>query len=197
MGRLAFSENLFSLKKPAWFRLISAILLLVYTSDLIGMDLIRTREAYAQSVVLAPQPGILLAASEVGSLPLLKAIAIDPVDPLKIDFLVDAGDHLKADEKDSTRLIKYFLTFLTIPEKDLWVNLSPSEPDRIVNFALGGTAVGEDMLKEDYLLKQLAASMTFPDRDPGKTFWEKIRGRIKKQYGDIDLPLDTFSKVWI
>ncbi len=197
MGRSVFPGSFFSLKKPAWFRLTSAILLLAYTSDLIGMDWIRTREAYAQSVVMAPRPGVLVPASQAGSLPLLKAIAIDPADPLKIDFLVDAGDHLKADEKASTRLVQYFLTFLTIPEKDLWVNLSPLEPERIINRALGRTAVGEDMLKEDYLLKQLAASMTFPDQDPGKAFWAKIRSRIQKQYGDIDLPLDTFSKVWV
>jgi len=34
------------------------------------------------------------------------------------------NDELK---DESRKLIKYFLASLTIPEKDLWVNLSPSD----------------------------------------------------------------------
>ncbi len=185
------------LKQRAWFRLLCLTVLVTYCIDLVGMDLLRTREAYAQSVVVAPVPGVLLPSSAPGSSPLLKAISLDPADPFKINFLVDAGDHARVDEKESSRLIKYFLTCLTIPEKDLWVNLSPSEPGRIVDKRLGATTVGADMLREDYLLKQLAASMTFPDREPGKAFWKQVYVRIKKKYGDLDLPVDTFSKVWV
>jgi biotin carboxyl carrier protein len=165
--------------------------------DLISADMLRVREAYAQNIVMDPAPGVLLSASPAVSSPVLKAISIDLLDPFKMDFLVDAGDRVKVDEKESSQLIKYFLTFLTIPEEALWVNLSPSEPDRIVDPALGGTPVGEDMLKQDYLLKQLSASMTFPDRAPGKAFWEQVYSSIKKQYGNVDLPLNTFSKVWV
>jgi hypothetical protein len=66
-----------------------------------------------------------------------------------------------------------------------------------VNQVLGGTTVGGDMLMQDYLLKQLAASMTFPDREPGKAFWEQVYAKVKQQYGDVELPLNTFSKVWV
>ena len=179
------------------FRFVCCALLVIYTGNTIGIDLLRVKDAYAQSIIMDPPPGVLLSASSTAACPLLKAISIDPIDPLKIDFLVDAGEHPNFNEEGSQRLIKYFLAFLTIPEKDLWVNLSPSEPDRIVNPVLGGTAVGEDLLRQDYLLKQMAASMTFPDVEPGKSFWEQVRSKIRNKYGEVDLPLDTFSKVWV
>ena len=194
MFQLIFPGNS---KALGWFRLLCGLVLVAYISDIIGTDLLRVKDVYAQGIALEPQPGVLLSASPVASLPLLKAISVNPVDPLKIDFLVDGGDRGEPDEKESARLIKYFLSFLTIPEKDLWVNLSPSEPDRIVNTALGRTPVGEDMLRQDYLLKQLAASMTFPDREPGKAFWEQVYAKIRRKYGDVDLPVNTFSKVWV
>ncbi len=197
MLRSSFKGSLSGLQRQAWFRCACWLLVLVFGSELIGPDLLRVREARAQSVIVEPPPGVVLTASPVGSLPVLKGIALDPADPLKINFLVDAGDHGRVDQEGSSRLTRYFLTFLTIPEEDLWVNLSPTEPDRIVNKSLGGTAAGGDMLREDYLLKQLAASMTFPDREPGKTFWERVYAKIRKEYGSVDVPLDTISKVWV
>ncbi|MBF0122485.1 MAG: hypothetical protein HQL21_03615 [Candidatus Omnitrophica bacterium] len=189
--------SLRDLRQWTWFRVLCLTVLVSYCCDFIGIDFLRVQEARAQSMVMAPLPGTLLSISSATALPSLKAISIDPADPLKINFLVDGGDQAKVNEEESRLLIKYFLTFLTIPEQDLWVNLSPSEPGRIINPDLGRTTVGRDMLMEDYLLKQLAASMTFPEREPGKTFWEQIYSKIKKQYGDVDLPLNTFSKVWI
>ena len=197
MLRSSFKGSLSDLQHQPLFRCACWLVLLAFGSELIGADLLRMREAQAQSVIVEPPPGLVLTASPVASLPVLKGIALDPVDPLKINFLVDAGDHVRMDQEESRRLTRYFLTFLTIPEKDLWVNLSPTEPDRIVNKSLGSTAVGGDMLREDYLLKQLAASMTFPDREPGKTFWERVYAKIRKEYGNVDVPLNTFSKVWV
>lgn len=197
MSGFSFKGSLSDLRRQAWFRCACWVLVLAFGSELAGPGLLRMREAQAQHVFLEPSPGVLLSASPVASLPVLKGIALDPADPLKIDFLVDAGHHEGMDEEESSRLTRYFLTFLTVPEQDLWVNLSPSEPDRIVDQALGGTAAGGDMLREDYLLKQLAASMTFPDREPGKTFWERVYAKIRKEYGNVDVPLNTFSKVWV
>ena len=62
--------------------------------------------------------------------------------PLNISFIVDTADSGKIKDKDTNRLIEYFLSALTVPEQDLWVNLSPYEQDRIVPRALGQTAMG-------------------------------------------------------
>ena len=90
--------------------------------------------------------------------PLLIGLKIHPEHPLKFDFLLDRGDVKKLDgselKNESTRLIKYFLAALTIPEKDLWVNLSPYENDRIVSKQFGLTEMGRDLLGQDYILKQ-------------------------------------------
>ena len=66
-------------------------------------------------------------------------------------------------KQESTKLIKYFLASLTIPEKDLWVNLSPYEKDRIIPKSFGLTEMGRDLLAEDYMLKQITASLIYPE----------------------------------
>ncbi|MDE2222352.1 MAG: hypothetical protein KGK03_04700, partial [Candidatus Omnitrophica bacterium] len=75
-----------------------------------------------------PVPGVMVALSPPEDPPLLKGIKVHADNPFRFDFILDKGDsELSADElkDESSRLIKYFLASLTIPEKDLWVNLSP------------------------------------------------------------------------
>jgi len=72
---------------------------------------------------------------------------------------------------------------LTIPEKDLWVNLSPYEKDRIIPQALGQTALGRDLLAQDYILKQLTASLIYPEKNLGKEFWDKVYAKAQRLYG--------------
>ena len=131
---------------------------------------------------------------------LVRGIRVYPDNPLKFDFIVDSGDSgLKGEElkKESEKLIRYFLASLTLPEDELWVNLSPYEKDRITPDALGSTEMGIDMLSQDYLLKQITASLTNPDSDLGKEFWSKIYKKAYEQYGTTNIPVDTFNKVWI
>ena len=71
-------------------------------------------------------------------------------------------------------MIKYFFAALTLPEKDVWVNLSPYEKDCIVPKATGDTEMGRDMLAQDYILKQLTASLIYPEKDLGKEFWNRV-----------------------
>ncbi|MBF0511175.1 MAG: hypothetical protein HQL13_02485 [Candidatus Omnitrophica bacterium] len=103
-------------------------------------------------------------------------------------------EQLKA---ESTKLIKYFLASLTIPEKDLWVNLSPYEKDRIIPQSFGLTEMGRDLLAEDYMLKQITASLIYPEDEIGKKFWKRIYKEAAKRYGSTDIPVNTFNKVWI
>ena len=94
-------------------------------------------------------------------------------------------------------MIKYFLASLTIPEKDLWVNLSPYEKDRIIPPSFGLTEMGRDLLAEDYMLKQITASLIYPEDEVGKKFWKRIYEEAFKKYGTTDIPVNTFNKVWI
>jgi hypothetical protein len=45
-------------------------------------------------------------------------------------MLVKTSYKVKQLKQESDKLIKYFMATLAIPEKDLWVNLSPYEKDR-------------------------------------------------------------------
>ena len=82
---------------------------------------------------------------------------------------------------------------LTLPQNDLWVNLSPYERERMVPDKLVLTELGEDMLKEDYALKRLAASLSYPEQEPGKSYWNAIAGRDAIHR----VRENNFNKVWI
>ncbi len=127
-------------------------------------------------------------------------IRVNPSNPLEFDFLIDSGDAELAEtafSAESERLIKYFLAALTTPEKDIWVNLSPAEGDRIVAESFGQTEMGRDLLAQDYLLKQLTASLIYPERDLGAEFWRRVRQQAEELYGITEVPVETFNKVWI
>ena len=76
------------------------------------------------------------------------------------------------EKQEVTKLIKYFLASLTIPESDLWVNLSPYEKNRIIPQSFGLTEMGRDLLAEDYMLKQITASLIYPEDEIGKRILE-------------------------
>src|SRR5258708_2995347 len=98
------------------------------------------------------------------------------------------GDRLK---KEGDRLVKYFCACLTIPEKDLWVNLSPYEKDRMIPQSLGQTALGRDLLAQDYILKQLTASLIYPKKELGKEFWNRVYAKSRKMFGTTQIPINT------
>jgi len=113
--------------------------------------------ALAQGVLGLPSPGTMVSLSPVFTPTILRGIRVYPDNSLKFDFIVDSGDTgLKgtALKNESERLIKYFLAALTIPEDNLWVNLSPHEQDRIIPDSLAQTDMGTDMLAQDYLLNK-------------------------------------------
>ena len=131
---------------------------------------------------------------------LIKGLKVHPNNPIKFNFIVDSGDSSLQQEvlkQESTKLIKYFLTALTIPEKDLWVNLSPDEPDRIIPDNFGKTVMGKDVLQQDYLLKQITASLMYPENKLGKRFWTKVYSKLYSNYKTTDLSINSLSRVWI
>ncbi|MBI4309705.1 MAG: hypothetical protein HY591_05185, partial [Candidatus Omnitrophica bacterium] len=62
---------------------------------------------------------------------------------------------------------------------------------------LGQTELGRDMLAQDYMLKQLTASLIYPEKELGKNFWDKVYAQAQQRYGTTQVPVNTFNKVWI
>jgi len=158
------------------------------------------QDSYAQGVLGLPVPGIRVSPSAEFIPPVLKGMKVDLRRPFAFDFILDSGN---ADlvpsvlQEEAGKLIRYFLTSLTIPEEDLWVNLSPYEKNRIIPQEFDRTEMGRDLLAQDYLLKQLASSLIYPEEELGKEFWEKVYARAQDLYGPSEIPVNTFNKVWI
>lgn len=130
----------------------------------------------------------------------LKGISVNPDDPLTIDFILDDGNAGLTEEQlenEAKKLTGYFLATLTIPERDLWVNLSVFEENKVVPDDLGETELGKDLLAQDYLLKQLLASFMHPDNEVGRQFWQRVYEKAQEIFGRSDVPVNTFNKIWI
>ena len=175
------------------FRKITASLIaVVFASNLLLTPATSSAQAFSD----LPAPGIMLSTTAAFSPALIKGLTVHPENPLLFDFIVDSGQKQLQDEalkEESNKLIKYFLAALTVPEDQMWVNLSPHEKDRIVPEALGVTEMGRDMLAQDYILKQITSSLMFPENELGKMFWEKIYSQIR----NAEIPVESFNKVWI
>ena len=162
------------------------------------------------SINQLPVPGTMVGESAPFSPLALKGLIVNPQKPLEFQFIVDTGSDVSLRGAQATKqsqqeqlkqqanqLVKYFLAGLTIPEGDLWVNLSPYEKDRMVPAALGQTDLGRDLLAQDYILKQLTASLIYPEKDLGKEFWSRVYAKAQQQFGTTNVPVNTFNKVWI
>ncbi|MBF0511499.1 MAG: hypothetical protein HQL13_04130 [Candidatus Omnitrophica bacterium] len=77
------------------------------------------------------------------------------------------------------------------------INLSPYEKNRIIPNSFGLTEMGRDLLAQDYILKQITASLIYPEDVIGKKFWKRIYEKAIKKYKTSDIPVNTFNKVWI
>ncbi|MBF0571147.1 MAG: hypothetical protein HQL12_04680 [Candidatus Omnitrophica bacterium] len=149
-----------------------------------------------------PAPGSLVNVSAAYAPVMMKGLKVHPDNPLLFDFILDTGKsgfRINSTEfkAESQKLIKYFLAALTIKEDDLWVNLSPYEKDRMIPQELGQTEMGRDMLAQDYILKQLTASLIYPEKELGKKFWDNVYTKAREMYGVTNIPVNTFNKVWI
>ncbi len=185
-----FSAELFS------SRLIAGSIVTSFLISLVVPPLVM-----AQTLVL-PIPGMMVTQSPAYIPVMTRGLKVHPENPLLFDFIVDVGDSGLSVEghqfkAESEKLIKYFLASLTVKEDDQWVNLSPCEKDRMIPQNLGKTELGRDMLAQDYILKQLTASLIYPEEELGKEFWAKVYEKAQAQFGSIDVPVDTFNKVWI
>jgi WD40 repeat protein len=154
----------------------------------------QTTGSCAQAI---PLPTSLPVAS---SFSFIRGLKIHPDHPFEMDFIV--ADHAPAEfglpyDQLIHKTGRYFLASLSMPEEDLWVNLSPYEKDRIIPSAFGLTEMGRDLLDQDYLLKQHSAILLDPDTGTGKSYWSQVYSHAMTMFGTTDIPLDGFNKVWI
>ena len=130
----------------------------------------------------------------------VQGMSIDPENPLNFTFYVSPGDS-QLDEaalrETSDKLIKYFLAALTTPSNDLWVNLSPHEKDQIITDKFGATEMGRDLLAQDYILKQLTASLMYPEDELGQEFWKRVHAKAAEKFGTTQIPMNAYHKIWI
>jgi len=158
------------------------------------------RYGYAQDLLNLPVPGAMVLPTPNFLPPLIKGITVYKDNPLKFDFIIHNGEkHLGGLtlEKESLKQIRYFLAALTVPENQMWVNLSPVEKNRMITDDFGVTDMGKDLLMQDYILKQLTASLIYPEDDLGKKFWERTYKRAYELLGTTNIPINTFNKIWI
>jgi len=183
---------------------IASVVILIFSLSIISPPLLAHAQsgfdsAGAQGLNLPP-PGSIISRSPVFEPVIIRGITVHPENPLRFDFIIDRGeDQLQGAElqTEGLRMIKYFLASLTVPEDELWVNLSPYESGRIIPDALGVTEMGRDLLAQDYVLKQLTSSLIYPEDALGKDFWRRVYKRAQEEYGMTEIPVTTFNKVWI
>ncbi len=186
------------LKQQFAYRAVSAFFV-----SIIGFSLVFTPSSAAAEGLASlklPVPGTIVSVSPQFEPVLLKGLVISPKEPLRFDFIIDSGNTAFSQaqvREESQRLIKYFLASLTVPEGDLWVNLSPFETERIIPDELGKTELGRDLLAQDYILKQLTASLMYPEKDLGREFWDRVHKLAQERFGTTNVPVNTFTKVWI
>lgn len=162
-----------------------------------------SRSVYQYSnIIYYPLKGFLpLTKPDISSLkesgPLLRGIEFNINNPEKLEFYIDPQNNFNYAKKDAKRLIQYFLGFLTIPESQLWVNLSSYESDRIIPESLGKLDIGKDLLLEDYLLKQLTSYSTDPKTPLGSRFWQQVRKISYDLTNNTNIKVNTFYKIWV
>jgi hypothetical protein len=74
-----------------------------------------------------------------------------------------------------------FFVWLALPTHSFWVNLNPTEPDRIIDPELGKTEAGRILLEADLQMKKTVAGLIHPDSAVGQTFWSQIYQYIEEK----------------
>ena len=86
-----------------------------------------------------------------------------------------------------------FFTWLALPPQTFWVNLNPSQPDRIIDPQLARTDAGRVLLEADMQLKRTISSYTNPSTPIGDQFWDEL----ERIYGDRAPEACISSRNWI
>lgn len=80
-----------------------------------------------------------------------------------------------------------FFVWLALRPDTFWVNLNPTEPDRIIDAEFGRTDAGRVLLEADLEMKKSVAKFIHPDTPGGKRYWDSLQGESRC----------TFTRQWI
>ncbi|MBP9854509.1 MAG: hypothetical protein KBD53_06550 [Candidatus Omnitrophica bacterium] len=188
-------------KRPSFvYRLLCSFIVFTFIFTSVIPPNLAQAQFIPQTLLNLPVPGTMLNVTSSFQPALIKGIITHPENPLKFNFIVFPGDKELTDDafnEEARNMIKYFLAALTVPENEMWVNLSPYEGDRIIPTGFGATEMGRDLLAQDYILKQLTASLMYPEDKLGGEFWNRVRKKALALYGTTEMPMNTFNKIWI
>ena len=183
-----------TIKKSPLFRFIAYTVLAAFAM------MLPVQPSYAQVAIVMPPAGQMIHITRHYEPPQMLGLKINLKDPFSFDFIMDQGQSQMsaADQRaEFNKIIKYFLVSLAMPNKNMWVNLSPYESDRLIPEIFGQTEMGRDLLAQDYILKQFTASLMYPEDGLGKAFWSKVYAEAQARFGTTDINVNTFNKVWI
>lgn len=189
-----------SRRKSLPYRVLSAFVAFTFSFSYIVPPSSLYAQGLPSTVMNLPVPGTPVPLTPGFTPARIIGMTIHADNPLMFDFMVDPGDMKLNDQQtqdESLKLVKYFLASLTVPAEKLWVNLSPYEKDKIVPEEFGQTEMGAELLAQDYMLKQLTASLMNPEDELGKKFWDRVYEKAQKLFGTTEIPMNTFNKVWI
>lgn len=144
-----------------------------------------------------PIESVLASAGEIPNLPAvskakelnLVGISVNPDNHFDVEFHLNTSSNTEPTKKELHKLINLFIASLSFDAQDLWVNLSPYEKDRVISDKLARTEFGEVLLKQDAYLKKLSASLTHPDTELGKAYWQEMNSNASNA--------DIANKIWI
>lgn len=94
-----------------------------------------------------------------------------------------------------------FFIWLSLLSDRFWVNLNPSEPNRIIDAELAKTDVGRIMLEADLQLKRDVAQLLHPETSStGRNFWDSLFRYVERSV-DVSaskgVAIPTSFRVWI
>jgi len=176
------------------FRAICFAVLICFCSVILARDFIFIHNAEG-ALLDVPPSNKVLTLGRVYSYPTVEGIRFDPVRAGVMSFFIDAKNAKDVGSEEAQRLCEYFFTALAVPTPDLWVNLSPRDDEEFIAKKLDSTALGRDLLSQDYVLKQAFASMTDPRSAVGKEFWEKVYSEMSSRLKTLNVAVNTFRRV--
>ena len=186
--------DIITFRKSPLFRYIALTVLIAFTS------FFPVQPGYTQGAIIMPPPGQMIHFTDHFEPPQMVGLKVNFKNPFSFDFIMDQGQNPMSDDikkEEFNKIIKYFLVSLTMPNKDMWVNLSPYESKHIIPEVFAQTEMGRDLLAQDYILKQFTASLMYPEEGLGRKFWDKVYQEAQLRFGTTEINVNTFNKVWI
>ncbi|MEW5758786.1 MAG: hypothetical protein AB1755_04905, partial [Candidatus Omnitrophota bacterium] len=110
---------------------------------------------------------------------------------IQFNLNIPKGTILSLDQRNNLKTnINYFLTALTIDDSEFWVNLNPSQPNRLTGTNLAYTDMGKHLLLLDLKLKKDTAFALFPGLSVGATeYWQRVFEYAKRLQKNNQSPI--------